>query len=142
MRKAQYWRSEGTSVRCLLCPHACVLAAGSTGRCRVRRNENGELVSLNYGEVSSMALDPVEKKPLYHFFPEKKCCQPGHGDATSIAVFVKTGRLPMATPGLFSLLRTNWRSLQRSKALSVLGWPTPIRSRRSGLNMCSKRRMP
>ena len=77
MRKAQYWRSEGTSVRCLLCPHACVLAAGSTGRCRVRRNENGELVSLNYGEVSSMALDPVEKKPLYHFFPGKKVLSAG-----------------------------------------------------------------
>lgn len=64
-------------MRCLLCPHACVLAAGSTGRCRVRRNENGELVSLNYGEVSSIALDPVEKKPLYHFFPGKKVLSAG-----------------------------------------------------------------
>ena len=77
MRTAQYWQSEETSVRCLLCPHACVIAEGCAGRCRVRRNENGKLVSRNYGEVTSMALDPVEKKPLQHFFPGKKVLSVG-----------------------------------------------------------------
>ena len=77
MRTAQYWQSDGTAVRCLLCPHACVIAEGCTGRCRVRQNEIGKLVSLNFGEVSSMALDPVEKKPLYHFFPGKKVLSVG-----------------------------------------------------------------
>jgi pyruvate formate lyase activating enzyme len=56
-------------VKCLLCPHGCILDDGKAGICRVRSNENGVLVSENYGKVSSINLDPIEKKPLYHFFP-------------------------------------------------------------------------
>jgi pyruvate formate lyase activating enzyme len=56
-------------VKCLLCPHSCILDDGKVGICRVRSNDNGVLVSENYGKVSSINLDPIEKKPLYHFFP-------------------------------------------------------------------------
>lgn len=60
---------EGGRVRCLLCPHYCLLKKDQRGRCGVRQNQNGRLYSLIYGEATSIALDPIEKKPLYHFHP-------------------------------------------------------------------------
>lgn len=51
-------------VVCPVCPHHCALAEGQTGRCRARANRNGDIVSLSYGRVTSVALDPVEKKPF------------------------------------------------------------------------------
>ena len=70
MREAEYYekRPDG-KVACKMCPHFCVIAPGEVGKCRVRRSEDGVLYSLIYGEVTSVALDPVEKKPLYHFHP-------------------------------------------------------------------------
>ncbi len=66
---ARFWsRAEG-NVRCELCPNFCVIASGHSGRCLGRRNLSGELVALTYGEVVSMGVDPIEKKPLYHFHP-------------------------------------------------------------------------
>ena len=59
----------GSRVRCHICPWRCNLAPGKMGVCGVRRNIDGKLFALNYGLVSSAAVDPIEKKPLYHFFP-------------------------------------------------------------------------
>ena len=56
-------------VRCILCPHHCRLKEGQAGICRVRSNQDGNLLTHNYGEVTSLALDPIEKKPLFHFYP-------------------------------------------------------------------------
>jgi len=56
-------------LRCLLCPHACLIAPGNTGVCGARMNLDGEIVSATYGIISGFAVDPIEKKPLYHFFP-------------------------------------------------------------------------
>jgi pyruvate formate lyase activating enzyme len=64
-----YKQLEGQGVQCLLCPHQCKIKAGNTGICRVRGNQDGTLVTFNYGQVASLALDPIEKKPLYHFSP-------------------------------------------------------------------------
>ena len=57
------------TVRCLLCPHRCLIAEGRRGRCRIRKNEGGRLFAAGYGFVSALALDPVEKKPLARFHP-------------------------------------------------------------------------
>lgn len=54
---------------CNLCPHHCALAEGQVGFCHTRRNEGGQIKSLNYGRVTSLAIDPIEKKSLYHFYP-------------------------------------------------------------------------
>ena len=59
----------GQRIRCDLCPHHCVMKEGETGICRVRGVRGGELQALSYGQVSSAAVDPIEKKPLYHFHP-------------------------------------------------------------------------
>ena len=58
-----------TTVRCDFCFHNCLLKEGQLGVCKVRQNQNGSLVSLNYGQVVAKAVDPIEKKPLYHFLP-------------------------------------------------------------------------
>jgi pyruvate formate lyase activating enzyme len=73
MRTALYFEKlEESKVECLLCPHNCVLKEGKAGICRVRRNVSGELVSENYGKLSALHIDPIEKKPLYHFYPGSK----------------------------------------------------------------------
>ena len=64
-----YEKLEDEKVRCLLCPHECLLNEGKIGICRVRKNISGELYALNDGIISSANLDPIEKKPLYHFYP-------------------------------------------------------------------------
>ncbi len=70
MREAMYWEPlEGGKVRCRLCPLNCIINEGYRGSCRVRKNIGGKLYTLNYGKVSSIASDPVEKKPLFHFWP-------------------------------------------------------------------------
>ena len=70
MREAMYWEPlEGNRVRCHLCPLNCLIDEGGRGSCKVRKNIGGRLYTLNYGKTSSMAADPVEKKPLFHFHP-------------------------------------------------------------------------
>lgn len=65
-----FWEGkENGKVKCHLCPHNCVLDKGKIGICKARQNIDGKLYSLVWGEVSSIALDPIEKKPLYHFYP-------------------------------------------------------------------------
>ncbi|WP_315437643.1 AmmeMemoRadiSam system radical SAM enzyme [uncultured Selenomonas sp.] len=56
-------------VTCRLCPHACRLRAGETGFCRAHANIGGTIRAINYGRLTALALDPIEKKPLYHFHP-------------------------------------------------------------------------
>ncbi|MGQ9707056.1 MAG: AmmeMemoRadiSam system radical SAM enzyme [bacterium] len=64
-----YEKLEDKAVRCILCPHRCVVKPGSRGVCRVRKNEDGVLKSIGYGKTISISMDPMEKKPLYHFYP-------------------------------------------------------------------------
>jgi pyruvate formate lyase activating enzyme len=56
-------------VRCLLCPNYCLIREGGNGICRTRVNINGELFTLAYGNPCSFCIDPIEKKPLFHFLP-------------------------------------------------------------------------
>lgn len=64
-----YAKGGDKNVHCELCPHYCKIADGNQGRCRVRENKDGTLYALNYGKLTSYAYDPIEKKPLYHFYP-------------------------------------------------------------------------
>ena len=68
-----YQRLDDGRVECTLCPHHCRIAEGKTGVCRSRRNQGGVLVSEVYGKPCSLAIDPIEKKPLYHFHPGTTC---------------------------------------------------------------------
>ena len=68
-----YRRLENGRVECQLCPHHCRIAEGKTGVCKSRRNQGGVLVSDVYGKPCALAIDPIEKKPLYHFHPGTTC---------------------------------------------------------------------
>lgn len=69
---AGFWHTENNDVRCTLCPHNCLISVGNTGICGMRRNDNGRLVTLSWGQPCAIAVDPIEKKPLYHFLPGSK----------------------------------------------------------------------
>lgn len=72
--ECRYYRKlDGEAVECQLCPHHCHIANDRTGRCRSRRNHNGVLVSEVYAKPCALAIDPIEKKPLYHFHPGTTC---------------------------------------------------------------------
>ena len=68
-----YQRLENGKVECQLCPHHCHIADGKTGICRSRRNCGGVLISEVYAKPCALAIDPVEKKPLYHFHSGTTC---------------------------------------------------------------------
>ena len=64
-----YEPAEGGAVRCRLCGNGCVIEPDKLGICRVRQNVGGKLVSLNYDNIIAIHVDPIEKKPLFHFLP-------------------------------------------------------------------------
>lgn len=68
--EAQYYtKLDNKKVQCNLCHHTCVISDGNAGICLIRQNIEGKLYQTSYNEVTSLNIDPVEKKPLYHFFP-------------------------------------------------------------------------
>ncbi len=73
-REAMFFHPENGKIRCVLCPHYCLIEKEHVGFCGVRQCSESEgqlkLYTLNYGEITSASLDPVIKKPLYHFHPE------------------------------------------------------------------------
>ena len=74
MKECRYYQKlDDGRVECTLCPHHCRIAEGKTGICRSRRNQGGVLMSEVYGKPCSLAIDPIEKKPLYRFHPGTTC---------------------------------------------------------------------
>ena len=65
-----YEKSGSGSVRCLNCAHYCTINPGKRGICGVRQKLSGKLFALNYDKAVSVQIDPIEKKPLFHFLPE------------------------------------------------------------------------
>lgn len=76
MRLWEKHYNDGT-LRCLLCPHMCLIRPGGKGVCGVRENCDGEIELITAGVISGYAVDPIEKKPLYHFFPGRKILSVG-----------------------------------------------------------------
>jgi pyruvate formate lyase activating enzyme len=70
VQEASYYKSlDHQTVQCELCPHLCTLETGQYGKCKTRVNKHGVLYTQSYGILSSISSDPIEKKPLYHFYP-------------------------------------------------------------------------
>lgn len=70
MQEARFYEKlPSEKVHCRLCAHECIIAPGKLGICKVRENQAGTLFSLVYGKIISRAVDPIEKKPLFHFLP-------------------------------------------------------------------------
>lgn len=102
MMEARYYeRAPGGvgSVRCLLCPHGCLVADGGQGRCLARAGRGGRLVAESYGRVAGLALDPVEKKPLRRYCPGRTVLSVGSYGCNMRCAFcqnyaVSTARAP------------------------------------------------
>ena len=64
-----YEKLANSRVQCNICQWHCRIGQGKSGVCQMYQNRDGTLYNLNYAEASSVAVDPIEKKPLFHFFP-------------------------------------------------------------------------
>lgn len=93
---------SGTKAVCWLCPHRCHLADGQTGFCRARQNQGGIIRSLNYGLLTSAALDPIEKKPLYHFHPGSHILSLGSFGCNLCCPFCQNYTISQAGPDGFA----------------------------------------
>lgn len=89
-------KKEKDRVVCPVCMHHCSLAEGQYGRCRARKNEKGRIVSANYGKLTSLALDPVEKKPLRRFFPGSSVVSVGSFGCNLSCPFCQNYEISMA----------------------------------------------
>lgn len=94
---ASYWRPEGEKLRCLLCPHSCLLSEGRFGSCRVRFASGGRLSLPFYGAISAMAVDPIEKKPLYHFHPGSRILSLGFLSCNLACPFCQNWEISQST---------------------------------------------
>ena len=81
---------------CPVCFHHCALAVGQTGLCRARRNVDGHIVCINYGKITAMALDPVEKKPLRRFYPGSRILSVGSFGCNFACPFCQNYEISMA----------------------------------------------
>jgi len=68
-KEALFYRETAGGLECLKCPNGCVLAPGDTGICRNRINHEGKMYSIAYGNPCAVHIDPIEKKPFFHFLP-------------------------------------------------------------------------
>lgn len=81
---------------CDICPHACTPAEGCYGLCRARKNKHGKIVDANYGRVTAISLDPIEKKPLRHFHPGSNILSAGSFGCNLRCPFCQNSDISMA----------------------------------------------
>lgn len=103
MHQALYWKKVKEKVQCQLCPHFCTLGEGERGKCHVRLNKGGELQTLVYGYPVSMHVDPIEKKPLFHFFPGEGILSYGTAGCNLSCQHCQNWEISQAEPEEFSV---------------------------------------
>ncbi|MEN6564986.1 MAG: AmmeMemoRadiSam system radical SAM enzyme [Veillonellales bacterium] len=105
MREAMYYQPQAAgAAACGLCPKGCMIGEGGAGFCRVRKNTGGKLFTENYGQVSSYALDPIEKKPLYHFYPGSYILSLGTWGCNFSCRFCQNWQISQTSPHTLELL--------------------------------------
>lgn len=93
--KSENSRNNGKCV-CHVCLHHCALKEGQYGRCGARKNENGKIVCDNYGRITALAVDPIEKKPLRHFYPGSRILSVGSYGCNLSCPFCQNHEISMA----------------------------------------------
>lgn len=94
---ARFYRQQNNRIHCTLCPHNCAIREGSSGLCGVRLNSGGELNLPYYGGASALAVDPIEKKPLYHFYPGSEILSIGFVGCPLRCPFCQNYRISQST---------------------------------------------
>lgn len=89
------------SAECAVCMHHCRLTEGQLGRCRARKNEGGRIVCANYGKITGLMPDPIEKKPLRRFFPGSRILSVGSFGCNLSCPFCQNHEISMAGPEEF-----------------------------------------
>jgi len=121
MKEASFYKTTDDKINCTLCPHNCLIADGKRGICRVRKNEGGKLITESYGQICSMNFDPIEKKPLYHFFPGSIIFSAGGLGCNLHCRFCQNWEISQTGIGEFGSLRTSSPQELISKAISREG---------------------
>jgi pyruvate formate lyase activating enzyme len=94
--------NSNDSIKCGLCGHSCFIPSGSFGACGVRGNKNGKALIPYYGYVTALAVDPIEKKPLYHFRPGSKILSVGFAGCNLRCPFCQNWHISQCTKGVSS----------------------------------------
>ena len=126
-------------VRCTACKLRCVIKPGQAGVCGVRQNQNGKLYLLVYGRASAVNVDPVEKKPLYHFLPGTRIFSVGTVGCNFACAFCQNWSLSQVTRNLREQLKKEKRAKDIELAVTHLGYDlSPARI----LEICRERHIP
>ncbi len=96
---ATFYDANGMSVTCRLCPHECVLGNDDRGFCRARVVKDGALYTVAYGNLCALNVDPIEKKPLYHFLPESRAVSIAMGGCNLRCPNCQNWEISQARPG-------------------------------------------
>jgi pyruvate formate lyase activating enzyme len=99
METARFFSEDNGSIRCELCSHSCAIPNGSFGACGVRGNKGGKGLIPFYGHVTALAVDPIEKKPLYHFRPGSKILSAGFAGCNLRCPFCQNWQISQCTKG-------------------------------------------
>jgi pyruvate formate lyase activating enzyme len=97
MKARFYEKKPGNNIQCHVCPHNCNIHSGNSGICNTRYNKEGELELPFYGRISSQSIDPIEKKPLYHFYPGKTIFSVGFWGCSFRCPFCQNYRISQNT---------------------------------------------
>lgn len=116
MREAMYYEPHKQGVICGLCPKGCIIAEGRIGFCRVRKNTDNKLYTQNYGACSSFAIDPIEKKPLYHFYPGSLILSLGTWGCNFACSFCQNWQIAQESPQTTELLPEKAVEIAREQA--------------------------
>lgn len=107
---------------CKICPHHCNIEEGHLGLCKARTNHKGEIISENYGRLTSVALDPIEKKPLYHFHPGSRILSIGSYGCNLNCPFCQNCDISMVTGAEIETEEVSVREVvAKTKALKSMG---------------------
>ncbi len=121
MHEALYYEKvSGARVRCHLCPYECQIPSGGKGACGVRKNVNGILYSLIYGKTSGLALDPIEKKPLYRYHPGEEILSLGTRGCNLHCDFCQNWHVSQEVDGPMENI-TSEEVVERAKGLGSFG---------------------
>ncbi len=93
-----YVKLDNNNVQCVLCPRRCVIPDGKRGFCRVRENRNGTLYTLSYGKPVAVHIDPIEKKPLFHVYPDSKAFSIATAGCNLACKFCQNWQISQASP--------------------------------------------
>lgn len=131
LKTAKMWKKlGGGAVQCELCPNGCQLDDGDRGICRVRKNIKGTLYTLVYSRIAAAHVDPIEKKPLYHFLPGSTAYSVATAGCNISCKFCQNWELSQANPEDLDAVRTEPGDLPRlarsggSKIVATYNEPT------------------